>query len=419
MNRYTMKQYLMTSFKQFRVKFLYSIVLIGFLFGCSSLSIAQPSTSTPHPNVTGITLTSIEDPEGPWSVRIIEWDKNLAPTVRLISAKAATLDGERVAALETTSSIAQRYVDAGAQVAGAVNADFFSRKLEPVNRMMSYGDWILSHSDNNRRSVMTIDDEQRLWAGKSNLSMNLCSKIAGLQPPCVPFTWNRPPPPGSAAILNKWFSDTLAADIQYRIYRVQSLNETDLLSATPGTLEFEIALERSEDLQLGASIEIDGTLPRLSGNEKWLVLHGDFWTEPDNLNNLSIESILEGPLSWPIEVIGGGPLLLHQGQIVVDSMAVAEGIGEAFLTTRHPRTAIGWNADQSKIWLVVVDGRQEHSAGMSLQELSRFFIELGATDALNLDGGGSSALVFDGQVRNTPSDPTGERKVTNALLLVY
>jgi len=90
----------------------------------------------------------------------------------------------------------------------------------------------------------------------------------------------------------------------------------------------------------------------------------------------------------------------------------------SFLITRHPRTAIGWNADQSVVWLVVVDGRKVHSVGMGLYELTDLFIRLGAYEALNLDGGGSSTLVFDQSIRNTPSDPTGERKVGNALLLV-
>jgi exopolysaccharide biosynthesis protein len=99
-------------------------------------------------------------------------------------------------------------------------------------------------------------------------------------------------------------------------------------------------------------------------------------------------------------------------------MAVVEGVAESFLTTRHPRTAIGWNSDQSLVWMVVVDGRQEHSVGMSLQELSTFFLKLGASVALNLDGGGSSTIVAKGKVLNSPSDPTGERRVTNALLLI-
>ncbi len=148
------------------------------------------------------------------------------------------------------------------------------------------------------------------------------------------------------------------------------------------------------------------------------MFNGDFWEDFTARDSLSIETIINGPLTLPKQLIGGGPLLVRDGRMVVDSMAVVEGIAESFLTTRHPRTAIGWNSDQSIVWMVVVDGRQEHSVGMSLQELSQFFLKIGASDALNLDGGGSSAIIAEGKVLNSPSDATGERRVTNALLLI-
>lgn len=70
---------------------------------------------------------------------------------------------------------------------------------------------------------------------------------------------------------------------------------------------------------------------------------------------------------------------------------------------RHPRAAIGWN--DRHFYFVVVDGRQKKlSAGMTLAELARYFIHLGCTDAMNLDGGGSATLWFQGEVRSSPSD---------------
>ena len=76
---------------------------------------------------------------------------------------------------------------------------------------------------------------------------------------------------------------------------------------------------------------------------------------------------------------------------------------------RHPRTAAGVSADGRTLWLVVVDGRQPgYSVGMTLPELGDLMIELGADDALNLDGGGSSAFVARDSagevVLNKPSD---------------
>jgi exopolysaccharide biosynthesis protein len=113
------------------------------------------------------------------------------------------------------------------------------------------------------------------------------------------------------------------------------------------------------------------------------------------------------------EAVGGFPLLVRDGRNVV---AEQPGIAASFGPARHPRTAVGWSVD--RLLLVVVDGRQPGwSAGMSLDELADLMQRLGATDAVNLDGGGSSAMVVRGVVVNRPSDANGERAVGNALVL--
>ncbi|HEX2188610.1 MAG TPA: phosphodiester glycosidase family protein, partial [Longimicrobiaceae bacterium] len=82
------------------------------------------------------------------------------------------------------------------------------------------------------------------------------------------------------------------------------------------------------------------------------------------------------------------------------------------------RSAVGWRADGTLL-LVAVDGRRPgYSEGMSLAELRSLFLELGAAEALNLDGGGSTALVVRGATVNRPSDREGERAVANALVLL-
>jgi exopolysaccharide biosynthesis protein len=85
--------------------------------------------------------------------------------------------------------------------------------------------------------------------------------------------------------------------------------------------------------------------------------------------------------------------------------------------TRHPRTAIGVTAT-GKILLVVIDGRRARwSRGATLGELRNILRDLGAVDALNLDGGGSSEMVVDGEIVNRPSDGR-ERRITNAVLIL-
>ncbi|MEU6783290.1 phosphodiester glycosidase family protein [Nonomuraea angiospora] len=88
----------------------------------------------------------------------------------------------------------------------------------------------------------------------------------------------------------------------------------------------------------------------------------------------------------------------------------------------HPRTAVGFSADGRKMYLLTVDGRQVDSRGVTLNELADMMVDLGAANALNLDGGGSSTMLArepgaaDVQVENSPSDG-GERHVPNGLAL--
>jgi hypothetical protein len=113
------------------------------------------------------------------------------------------------------------------------------------------------------------------------------------------------------------------------------------------------------------------------------------------------------------EVIGGFPLLLSRGERVGD-LEVSQR--PSFAAERHPRTAVGFDNDQDLLWVVVVDGRQPgYSVGMTLPELTLLFEALGVEEALNLDGGGSSVMVWNGAAVSRPSDADGERPVVNAL----
>ena len=88
-----------------------------------------------------------------------------------------------------------------------------------------------------------------------------------------------------------------------------------------------------------------------------------------------------------------------------------------FATDRHPRTAIAKLAS-SELLLVTVDGRQPGvSMGMSLYMLTDLLRELGAVEAMNLDGGGSTTMVVHNKIVNKPSDQTGERPVSDAILV--
>lgn len=85
------------------------------------------------------------------------------------------------------------------------------------------------------------------------------------------------------------------------------------------------------------------------------------------------------------EGLAAGPRLLKDGTVVADPAN----------QTRHPRTALGVSSSGNTVWLVVTDGRQAgYSEGATLVEMAALLKELGAVNAINLDGGGSSALVY-------------------------
>ncbi|MFI0168142.1 phosphodiester glycosidase family protein [Streptomyces sp. NPDC017095] len=116
-------------------------------------------------------------------------------------------------------------------------------------------------------------------------------------------------------------------------------------------------------------------------------------------------------------LVSAAPTLVKDGRIDID--AAAEGVvdpeytsfGYAWANVRQPRTMAGVD-QRGRLILATVDGRLKNgSEGFTLYEAARFMQSLGAVDALNLDGGGSTAMAVDGTLVNHPSDAAGERPV--------
>ncbi len=116
-------------------------------------------------------------------------------------------------------------------------------------------------------------------------------------------------------------------------------------------------------------------------------------------------------------LIGGLPRLVIDGK-AIDNFTGVEGLSSKKFIGKNPRTAVGFNADSTKLFVVTVDGRQTHySVGMTLTELAEFMVKLGCYQAVNLDGGGSTTMWVNGKIENSPSDKSGERPVHNALIV--
>lgn len=115
------------------------------------------------------------------------------------------------------------------------------------------------------------------------------------------------------------------------------------------------------------------------------------------------------PPDWMSDAVGGNIMVLTDGAATNDS--------GTFCTTRHPRTIAGLSADSTKLILATVDGRSTSSIGMTCTELGYLMSDLGAHNALNLDGGGSTTMWRKGAgVVNVPSGDS-ERVVANHLAI--
>lgn len=132
-------------------------------------------------------------------------------------------------------------------------------------------------------------------------------------------------------------------------------------------------------------------------------------------SEITLSVDLTNPWKGAEFVLASGPLLVQNGKV---DMTIDPNSSRA--NSRHPRTAVAVNADGSKVFLVTVDGRQSNSVGMTLSEFGSYLVSLGASAALNLDGGGSTTMAVRErgaeypQLFNMPSDKF-QRSVSSIL----
>jgi exopolysaccharide biosynthesis protein len=148
------------------------------------------------------------------------------------------------------------------------------------------------------------------------------------------------------------------------------------------------------------------------------------WAKPDRLINGAI--ILTKDSDIEIEPVEPDSFYeqskVERGVLVVGPLLVrnshrARLPDVPFTRDNHPRSCLGITRDA--VVFIAIDGRSENAGGMSLYEAQRYLLDLGCIDAINLDGGGSTTLWTRTRgVINHPSDPTGERPVANALLIL-
>ena len=343
----------------------------------------------------GVKLLRILDRRGPNRIRVLKVDPTQRPTIDVALANG------RIPGHERTTSIAARH-----RAVAAVNGGFTIRLPRegagrPVHTYAEDGELIASPLVWGRNFSIS-EDEERAYIGHVPLRASITTR-AGRR--LVVRRWNRwhgkvgmfaytpsggelfrPPRRACSARLRpvgdrKWAADRPGVRQRYRVTRVRCSSGRlerkggTVVSARRGT---KAARTIRRSLEPGEVVRLRWAL------ESW---------------------------SGVLDTIGGNPTLLEAGRV---SSGHCSG---SYFCNRHPRTGIGWTSSK-KVLLVTVDGRSDRSVGLTPRGFAHLFRRLGARWAINLDGGGSTTMVVRGRIVNRPADPSGQRAVGSAVLVL-
>jgi hypothetical protein len=343
-----------------------------------------------------------EEHSHPWTIHVTEIDLQ-NPYIKLETVKA----GDKIFAREGTNSMSARSDKPGHRVVSAINGDFYNTTTgEPINNQVSNGEFVRAYSY--WHSAFVYNNEGLPGITYPNFSGTVISsadtngQIFSHQLTTV----NRDRNENFIVIYNNFMGASTGANqwgFEVLAHPISDWVVNDTVSAV---IEARESYTGNMTIPAGKFV--------ISG-------HGtgtEFLNEHCQIGDtVKIVQQLIGSLPGITQLIGGGPRMLQNGANISSESCLHEGWPITFSTARHPRTAVGYNADSTKAYFVVVDGRQEHSVGMSLPEMADFMKSIGATNAINLDGGGSSTFTVRSDVMNIPSD-AWVRNISNALMCV-
>ncbi len=346
--------------------------------------------------VPGVRLILETVPEKPWSIQVLEIDlkqKQLAfETVKAL---------DNIVGRETTSAMSSRSNRKNRRVIAAINGDFFSTEGRTVNLQIRNGEILRPPAE---RSVFFIDE-----SGKPSIDIfHLEARLTVNDSTWFPIkSVNTQRGEDALIFFNHYWGGDTGTNEFGREVRIRPLER--------------FCVNRKLDMLVGER-RLDGPAMPLHNGTYVLSGHGEAASFLENYaatgDTVQVSFDLEPGETGIVQAIGGIPRLIKNGRIQIDWRE--EGAKESFAFLRHPRTAIGYTAQADTVYLMTVDGRQEnYSVGMTLLELATHLKNLGCTEALNLDGGGSTTMIVENQIVNRPSDAAGERPVANALLLIW
>lgn len=361
-------------------------------------ALAVPARATqPVPVGPGTVLSRVYRPDGPWSIHVLTADLS----DQYLGVGALLGGGGRTGRSSVSAMLSNGANGPGRKPIAAINADFFARTGKnyttiPLGFHVQDGELVTLPDLNRSAFYLTRDGRPGLERFRANAWLsgpgNLLYPLAAM---------NRPPETAEVALFTPRFGE---------VTRAEAVTTQLVLSDLSGPfVPNGQVTARIVSRTVGASVPIppDGAVLAANGVAAWALRNlavGD---------RISLRLGLQPDVGEIVQAVGGGPRLLRDGAVSLEHKL--ERFSDSFSATRHPRTGVGINGKQ--LFLVTVDGRQPgYSAGMTLREFAELFLNLGCTEAINLDGGGSTTMVVRGQVVNSPSDGA-ERKVANALAL--
>jgi len=337
---------------------------------------------------------------GPWQLHVLEIDlsdtMNTLETVKAFNA---------IEGYERTSSMANRSSSEGHRVIGAINGDFYASGGISIGAQIIKGTLLKRPYP---RSVFALSANKDplidivSYTGQISKQDSLNFSIAGI---------NETRQENQLLMYNHYFGSHTGTNQWGCEVSVQFLEP-------PAGVNAPIqAIVTAKDSIMEAG---HGNMAIPGGSRAVLSGHGlarDFLNAHIFVGDtLTIQLNFSPSQEILRELIGGTPRLIRDGARSVEWEN--ESVGSSFTYDRHPRTSVGFSADSSHVYFFTVDGRQGgYSVGMTLFELADYMLEWGVFQGINLDGGGSTTMVINGVVKNSPSDGT-ERTVANALMAI-
>jgi len=360
-----------------------------------------------------VSYSQFSDPRGPWAFNLVRVDLRRA-NIEVRSARAF----DQLKGRERVTDMVRRVNTTGGRVLAAVNADFFNLESgENENNQVIAGEWWkgLKVTDSpydtydNAHVQFGIDAARRPLIDRFILDGKAWDR--GVMTPIITVNFNPSGKPEGTALYTWRFGAATPRDTARRTA------EAPLIAAGKRGDTLLFVRRGAVSPSSGSSIPDGGAVlaaygSGLRADEVQKMVDGD----TVKVLLATLPRIPRG--AAPVMIIGGWPRILRDGENVAYESATMEGTLSRNAEARHPRTAVGFSRDSSTLFLLTVDGRSENSGGMTLVELASVMRELGASQAMNFDGGGSTTMVVEGKVVNHPSDKEGERAVGNALLVV-